>query len=154
MIWMLPSNARVAATAETAREWARLRTKMRLDALHEKIRAWAGVQSFALSVDYGDRALHLEILIIDEKCQNTGIGTRVMKEVETFADKHQRQVMLYPAHKDEWGPIRKIQHARLVRFYQRFGFARNTRRAISKTALPGMMIRLPNPKAPKARSTT
>lgn len=83
----------------------------------------------------GMKMLRLSIINIDSK--ESGIGSKVMKEITDFLDKEGYFMVLNPS--DDYGS----DVSRLEKFYERFGFLKNS----GATKMPGIfekMFRIPN----------
>ena len=65
----------------------------------------------------------LHSLIVKKGKRNLGVGTSVMKELVSYADKKNKMLFVTPALRDQhWGTTSR---KRLVKFYKRFGFVEN-----------------------------
>lgn len=113
------------------------------DLTEEAVRAWAGEVEQRLGLKSFDvwltRAgdLKLNMLIVPKDMQRSGIGTKAMEELTSFADQHGRRIILSPAQADDAHGT--TSRARLVKFYKRFGFVENKGRRKDFTVSEGMI---------------
>ena len=73
------------------------------------------VSKFRIS-ERGDKIL-LDLVVV--KTQNAGIGTKIMRDICSYADKQRKTIILTPS-KDFGGSI-----PRLIKFYKEFSFVEN-----------------------------
>jgi len=78
----------------------------------------------------------LDVIQISKELRNTGIGTKVMRELTEYADKNQKTISLTPS--TDFGSSR----ARLEVFYRRHGFTTNLGRK-RNFEISESMIRFP-----------
>jgi GNAT superfamily N-acetyltransferase len=81
------------------------------------------------------RGIELTWIIVEDRKQ--GVGTAIMRELCDFADRHAAEIRLTPASKGDYAAT--TSRARLIRFYKRFGFAIDKRKAGEITAIPGLI---------------
>ena len=112
------------------------------DDLEEKY-ADEGLENLSLLIDTGGD-LAIESIAVSEDERNAGVGTRVMNEILAFADDNSLVTVLEPAPDDsDYAEQRgTTSRARLVRFYNRFGFVDNVEMKNPKYA-PNDMYRIP-----------
>ncbi|MDX2407356.1 GNAT family N-acetyltransferase [Streptomyces microflavus] len=96
-----------------------------------------------------DRGPHLALfwLLLPESERGRGLGTQIMKHLITAADAHDVPITLSPSNKFG-GDL-----DRLHTFYQRLGFAPNTRRG-ELDAPQEIMVRTPRSSAPDSKQQT
>lgn len=102
----------------------RTSTTTDLDALEDKIRKEAGLSKFWLYGNDDSDIVGLQLIAVDKDKQGQGQGTKAMKMLCHYADEHGLIIALSPSEKSaHTGTTSK---ARLVQFYERFGFVKNT----------------------------
>jgi GNAT superfamily N-acetyltransferase len=79
--------------------------------------------------------IDLTWIIVQDRKQ--GIGTAIMRELCEFADRHAVEIRLTPASKGDHAAT--TSRARLIRFYKRFGFAIEKRKAGENTGIPALI---------------
>ena len=79
--------------------------------------------------------IELTWIIVQERKQ--GVGTAIMRELCEFADRHAAEIRLTPASKGDNAAT--TSRARLIRFYKRFGFAVDKRKAGEITGIPALI---------------
>ncbi len=104
-------------TDESIQQWA--------DDLRQQIGPDLAVLDLRLTKT-GD--IQLDSIAVSRGAERAGLGTRVMQEITALADRHQKRIVLSIADKG-YTPAEDsastTSRARLVRFYQRFGFVEN-----------------------------
>lgn len=90
--------------------------------VHETKRKF-GLNSFEMILTKRLKDLEITSFNVSEENQNQGKGTRAMKAICAFADKHNLRITLTPATKKD--PNGKETTSRLSRFYKKFGFVEN-----------------------------
>lgn len=81
-------------------------------------------------------AILLRLLSTGKDNMSNGTGTKAMKMLCDYADKHRLQIVLTPSGKDErFGTTSK---ARLIEFYTRFGFVENKGKKENPTTTESM----------------
>jgi GNAT superfamily N-acetyltransferase len=83
-------------------------------------------------------AIELTWIIVKDRKQ--GIGTAIMRELCAFADRNTAEIRLTPASKGDYAAT--TSRARLIRFYKRFEFVADKRKAGETTSIP-VLIRKP-----------
>jgi len=66
-----------------------------------------------------DGIIELSKIIVPKSSRNTGIGTKAMKALLSYADNHNKKIILSPS--NDFGGSK----ARLEKFYKSFGFVMN-----------------------------
>jgi GNAT superfamily N-acetyltransferase len=79
--------------------------------------------------------IELTWIIVQDRKQ--GVGTAIMRELCEFADRHAVEIRLTPASKGDNAAT--TSRARLIRFYKRFGFAVEKRKAGEITGIPALV---------------
>jgi GNAT superfamily N-acetyltransferase len=79
--------------------------------------------------------IELTWIIVQDRKQ--GVGTAIMRELCEFADRHAVEIRLTPASKGDNAAT--TSRARLIRFYKRFGFAVDKRKAGEITGIPALI---------------
>ena len=107
---------------------------MRLANLLEPLNEWLSDNDFKSLSEVGDYWKELEIdfflnekddvielskIIVPKSSRNTGIGTKAMNALLSYADKHGKKIILSPS--NDFGGSK----ARLEKFYKSFGFVMN-----------------------------
>lgn len=82
----------------------------------------------------GSKDILLAIFIVPEEKRSSGIGSQVMNELCKYADNKNKIVYLYPALKHMG--MGTTSRARLIKFYQRFGFKVHRSNGITMYRLP------------------
>jgi GNAT superfamily N-acetyltransferase len=96
--------------------------------------------SEGVSDPYNRNVWRLDDLVVPEKMRGQGVGSKVMGDLVSEADKAGAVIKLSPASpSDNMGTASK---ARLIEFYKRFGFVENKGRNADQSILE-MMYRLP-----------
>jgi GNAT superfamily N-acetyltransferase len=95
----------------------------------------------------------LDRVVVKKGHRKQGIGSSIMKDLTDFADRKKKLMTLQTAgrdvaHDSSWGTT---SGGRLVKFYRRFGFERNSRRG--RYDLPGNMHRPPQSQVLKLGSS-
>lgn len=85
-----------------------------------------GAHTFDIYSDPSRNAIKLSSIIIPKSVQKQGIGSLIMKELTSVADKHHKVIWLELATKDD--NFGTTSTSRLITFYRRFGFVRNSGR--------------------------
>jgi hypothetical protein len=67
------------------------------------------------------QVLELTWIIVQDRKQ--GVGTAIMRELCEFADRHAAEITLKPASRNDYAAT--TSRGRLIRFYKRFGFAKD-----------------------------
>jgi len=81
---------------------------------------------------------HLEV---PKENRKKGVGSAVMKDINSFADQHKKKVVLTPAvHDDHMGTS---SHKRLIKFYKGHGYTHNMGRHLDYSMRAGDMYREP-----------
>jgi predicted GNAT family acetyltransferase len=114
--------------------------KKGIDGLSDKIKSQKGVKTLSL---YEDRKgnIKLNSIIIDKEARGEGVGSDVMEQIISYADKEGKQVQLTPALKDDYQGT--TSQSRLKKFYKRFGFVENKGRN-KDFSISELMYRNPN----------
>lgn len=96
-----------------------------IEALEDKIRAECGLEKFWLyqSAQNPD-IIGLQLITVSRGEQGSGKGTKAMEMLCKYADEHNKIIALSPSNKSEHTGTTST--ARLVEFYKRFGFVKNT----------------------------
>jgi GNAT superfamily N-acetyltransferase len=84
------------------------------------------------------KVVELTWIIVNDRKQ--GVGTAIMRELCTFADRNAAQISLKPASKSDYAAT--TSRGRLVRFYRRFGFVVEKVKPAEFTVIP-IMVRQP-----------
>jgi ribosomal protein S18 acetylase RimI-like enzyme len=105
-----------------------------LNELHDKYKNVASL--YVSNRKYPD-SLHLHEIIVNKEHRNTGIGSKIMKDLTDIADKHNKRISLSPSN-DFGGAV-----GRLKEFYKRFGFYENKGRR-KNYQYTETMLRIPN----------
>lgn len=96
-----------------------------LDALEDKIRTECNLEKFWLiSSKMNPDIIGLQLIVVDKSERERGQGSKAMKMLCDYADQHRMIIALSPA--DRSKQTGTTSKARLVRFYERFGFVKNT----------------------------
>jgi GNAT superfamily N-acetyltransferase len=106
-----------------------------------RIRRTHGGVVFELTVMPGllvEKVVELTWIIVNDRKQ--GVGTAIMRELCTFADRNAAQISLKPASKSDYAAT--TSRGRLVRFYRRFGFVVEKVKPAEFTVIP-IMVRQP-----------
>jgi GNAT superfamily N-acetyltransferase len=77
------------------------------------------LEEFGIYYDATIKALFFSDLYIKEEFKEQGIGSKIMMEVNQFADRLKVPIVLIPESEDD-------DQQRLIRFYKKFGFIVNT----------------------------
>jgi len=85
-----------------------------------------------------ENAIELTWIIVPER--KAGVGTAIMHDLCEFADRHSAEIRLTPASKGDNAAT--TSRARLIRFYKRFGFELDKRKASDIASAP-TLIRKP-----------
>jgi len=114
--------------------------KKGIDGLSDKIKSQSGIKTLSL---YEDRKgnIKLNSIIIDKEARGQGVGSDVMEQIISYADKEGKQVQLTPALKDDYQGT--TSQSRLKKFYKRFGFVENKGRN-KDFSISELMYRNPN----------
>lgn len=67
--------------------------------------------------------IKLNSIVVRKGSRKAGVGGQVMNAITDYADKHGLRIVLTPGSKDDSHGT--TSHARLIRFYKRFGFVEN-----------------------------
>jgi len=78
------------------------------------------------------KAVELIWIIVQDR--KKGVGTAIMRQLCEFADRHAAEIRLKPASKSDY--VATTSRARLVRFYKRFDFVIDKRKAGEITGIP------------------
>jgi GNAT superfamily N-acetyltransferase len=79
----------------------------------------------------------IELTWIIVRDRKQGVGTAIMRELCGFADRHAVEIRLTPASKGDNAAT--TSRARLIRFYKRFGFAMEKRKAGEMLGIPSLI---------------
>jgi GNAT superfamily N-acetyltransferase len=79
----------------------------------------------------------IELIWIIVQDRKQGVGTAIMRELCEFADRHAAQIRLTPASKGDNAAT--TSRARLIRFYKRFGFGIDKRKAGDIISIPALI---------------
>lgn len=81
-----------------------------------------GLRAFDLYF-VGDKHVRIHYLVVPPERRGEGLGSKAMKLLTEYADRHGFRVSLTPATRDK--QFGTTSRARLVRFYGAFGFVEN-----------------------------
>lgn len=70
-----------------------------------------------LSVSENDTVITISLIKV--KVKSNGVGSKIMNDIVSYADKNKKRIQLSPS-KDFGGTV-----SRLIKFYKRFGFVEN-----------------------------
>lgn len=84
--------------------------------------------------------IKLDSIIVNKGSRKAGVGSQVMNAITDYADEHDLRIVLTPGTKDDSHGT--TSHARLIRFYKRFGFVENKGRR-KNYCISASMIRDP-----------
>ncbi len=113
-----------------------------IDSIEAKIRTECNLEKFWLyQSTLNPNIIGLQLIVVGKKKQGNGSGTKAMNMLCDFADSHSLTIALSPSERSaHTGTTSK---ARLVQFYQRFGFVKNTGRN-KHPGVSATMYRAPN----------
>jgi len=96
-----------------------------IEALENKIRSECGLEKFWLyHSGQNPDILGLQLIVVGKDNQGNGQGTKAMKMLCDYADEHGLIIALSPSERSKHtGTTSKT---RLIEFYGRFGFVKNT----------------------------
>lgn len=96
-----------------------------IDALEDKIRTEVGLEKFWLySSNLHPNVVGLQLIVVSKENHGGGRGTKAMQMLCDYADKHRLTIVLSPSERNaRTGTTSKT---RLIDFYSRFGFIKNT----------------------------
>jgi GNAT superfamily N-acetyltransferase len=77
----------------------------------------------------------IELIWIIVQIRKQGVGTAIMRELCEFADRHSAEIRLTPASRGDYAAT--TSRARLIRFYKRFDFVLDKRKA--GEIIPGLI---------------
>lgn len=82
-----------------------------------------GLKSFILFHRKSTDDIELASIIVPKEKLGQGLGSKVMKELIKYADKHGKRITLTPAQKSDYHGT--TSQRRLINFYKQFGFVMN-----------------------------
>ena len=104
----------------------------------QEIKDKLNLKAFVL-FDRKNGDIELSSLIVNKEDQKKGIGSQAMAELTDYADATGRRVILSAGQRDDNHGT--SSHARLIKFYKRFGFKENKGRSIDFELGAGKMYR-------------
>jgi GNAT superfamily N-acetyltransferase len=109
----------------------------------QAVRNWAVKVKHALGLEkfnvyhHHNGDLYLDMLVVPRIMREAGVGTAAMQVLTEYADAAGKRVLLTPGVRDN--SFGTTSHARLVKFYKRFGFYENKGRKKDFTTMAGMI---------------
>lgn len=113
-----------------------------LETFADQVKNSLGLKQFILVDKSGD--IELSSLIVDKAKQGEGLGTKAMRRLIDYADKHGKRIILTPGIQDSYHGT--TSRDRLIRFYKQFGFKENKGRSLDFSMGAGKMFRDPQHK--------
>jgi GNAT superfamily N-acetyltransferase len=96
-----------------------------IEALENKIRSECSLEKFWLyHSGQNPDIIGLQLIVVGKDSQGSGQGTKAMKMLCDYADEHGLIIALSPSERNKH--IGTTSKTRLIEFYGRFGFVKNT----------------------------